>query len=165
MIDYKNLRRINPEAARQAVLDYLDSTGGVSATARIFGINRSVVYDIQRRARDGNLADRSHAPHRQPNRTPKRTENRVIAARNRTGFGYRRLRRYLAARGLDMPLSTIRKILKRHRHRLDPPSRLRARAEAIRAREAAAKDAVKGAEKRAYIRRRALLDRAKSFYN
>jgi transposase-like protein len=165
MIDYKNLRRINPEAARQAVLNYLHSSGGVSATARIFGINRSVVYDIQRRAREGDLADRSHAPHRQPARTPKRTENRVIAARNRTGFGYKRLRRYLAERGLDMPLTTIRKILKRNRHRLDPPSRLRARAAAILAREAAAKNPPMDAEQRAYIRRRALLDRVKSFYS
>ena len=34
-IDYEQLRRINPEAARQAVLDYLESTGGnISQTAK-----------------------------------------------------------------------------------------------------------------------------------
>ena len=131
MIDYKNLRSINPQAARQAVLDYLDSAGGnVSATARAFGIQRAVVYDIQRRARAGSLADRSFTPHRQPFKTPPAVENRVVAAKNRTGLGNRRLSRYLAGRGLYVPASTIRNILARNRHRLDPPSLLRRRAEA-----------------------------------
>jgi transposase-like protein len=131
MIDYKNLRRIDPEAARQAVLDYLASVGGnVAATARAFGIQRSVVYDIQRRAGAGSLADRSRRPHRQPTRSPARIESRVIAAKNRTGFGNRRLSRYLAERGLDISPSTIRNILARNRDRLDPPSILRRRAEA-----------------------------------
>ncbi len=131
LIDYKNLRRINPEAARQAVLDYLGSArGNVSAAARAFGIQRAVVYDIQRRARAGSLADRSSTPHRQPFKTPPRVENRVVAAKNRTGLGNRRLSRYLAGRGLYVPPSTIRNILTRNRHRLDPTSLLRRRAEA-----------------------------------
>ena len=124
MIDYKNLRRINPEAARQAVLDYLDSVdGNVSAAARAFGINRVVVYDILARQRAGSLADRSRAPHHRPTKTPKRTEDRVVAARNRTGLGYQRLARYLAGRGLDLPWSTVRNILQRNRHRLTPRAR------------------------------------------
>jgi transposase-like protein len=123
VIDYKNLRRIDPEAARRAVLDYLSSVdGNVSATARAFGIQRSVVYDIQRRARDGNLADRSYVPHRQPFKTPRRVESRVVAARNRTGLGNRRLSRYLAERGLHVSPGTIRNILARNRDRLDPRS-------------------------------------------
>jgi transposase len=123
VIDYKNLRRIDPEAARRAVLDYLSSVdGNVSATARAFGVQRSVVYDIQRRARAGSLADRSYVPHRQPVKTPPRVESRVVAARNRTGLGNRRLSRYLAERGLHVPPSTIRNILARNRERLDPPS-------------------------------------------
>ena len=130
MIDYKKLRRIDPETARQAVLDYLASVdGNVSAAARAFGVQRSVVYDIQRRARAGTLADRSRRPHRQPNKTPPRVESRVVAARNRTGLGNRRLSRYLAGHGLHVPPSTISAILARNRGRLDPPSLLR-RAEA-----------------------------------
>jgi transcriptional regulator of acetoin/glycerol metabolism len=40
-------RKINTEAARQAVLEYLKTNGGnVTDAARIFGINRSAVYDI-----------------------------------------------------------------------------------------------------------------------
>ena len=121
LIDYKKLRRLDPATARQAVLDYLDAAdGNVSAAARAFGINRAVVYDIQRRARDGSLADRSRAPHHRPTKTPKRVENRVVAARNRTGLGYHRLARYLSDRGLVLPWSTIRNILQRNRHRLAP---------------------------------------------
>ena len=124
MLDYKRLRRLDPETARQAVLDYLDSVGGnVSKAARDFGINRSVVYDIQRRARHGGLADRSRAPHNRPTKTPKRIEDRVVAARNRTGLGYHRLARYLSGRGLDIPWSTIRNILQRNRARLHPKLR------------------------------------------
>ena len=51
-IDYKQLRKINPEAARRAVLQYLKSNGhNVSQTALVFGINRTVVYDILRKRR------------------------------------------------------------------------------------------------------------------
>ena len=131
VIDYKKLRRLDPEAARQAVLDYLRSVdGNVAATARAFAVQRSVIYDIQRRARDdGSLADRSRRPHRQPAKTPPRVESWVIAAKNRTGLGARRLSRYLAGRGLSLPPSTIRNVLARNRHRVHPPSWLR-RAEA-----------------------------------
>ncbi len=44
-IDYKQLRRINPQAARRAVIDYLKTNGhNISHTALTFGINRTVVY-------------------------------------------------------------------------------------------------------------------------
>ena len=124
LIDYKKIRRIDPEAARQAVLDYLDSAdGNVAATARAFGITRNVVYDIRNRAGQGSLADRSRRPHRQPTKTPRRIEDRVISARNRTGLGYQRLSAYLAESGLDIPWPTIRNILKRNRHRLTARAR------------------------------------------
>ena len=162
MIDYKNLRSINPEAARQAVLDYLASAGGnIAATARAFGIQRSVVYDIQRRARSGNLADRSSTPHRQPTRTPPRIESRVVRARNRTGLGNRRLSRYLAARGLHVPPGTISAILARNRDRLDPPSLLR-RAEARHTRPERNQEAERREEIRAERERLRALGRAAS---
>jgi transposase-like protein len=131
VIDYIRLRRISPEAARQAVLDYLASVdGNVSAAARAFGVNRRVVYDILRRARSGSLADHSFAPHHQPRKTPPAVEARVVAARNQTGFGDYRLSRHLAETGLHLPPTTIHGILARNRDRLDPPSRLRLRAAA-----------------------------------
>ena len=70
-IDYKALREINPEAARQAVLEYLESNGGMVAdAARMFGINRCVVYDILQKQAQGDLRDRSRVPLHQPSRTP-----------------------------------------------------------------------------------------------
>jgi transposase-like protein len=124
IIDYKNLRRLDPEAARQAVLDYLEAVdGNVSAAARAFDITRNVVYDIRARARDGALADRSRRPHHQPTRTPPDVEDRVIAARNRTRLGYERLAKHLAAQGLRIPWPTVRNILKRNRHRLTARAR------------------------------------------
>jgi Ca2+-binding RTX toxin-like protein len=45
-IDYKTPRNVNPEAARQAVLEYLKTNGGnKDDAAKAFGINRPVVYD------------------------------------------------------------------------------------------------------------------------
>ena len=46
-IDYKALRKVSPETARLAVLEYLKTNGrNMSNAARVFGINRPVVYDI-----------------------------------------------------------------------------------------------------------------------
>jgi len=160
LIDYKKLRRIDPGTARQAVLDLLASVdGNVSAAARAFGIQRSVVYDIQRRARAGNLADRSRRPHRQPFKTLPRVESRVVAARNRTGLGNRRLSRYLAEHGLHVPPSTISAILARNRDRLDPPSLLR-RAEARHTRPERNQQAQRREELRAERERLRALGRA-----
>ena len=78
-IDYKSLRKINPEAARQAGLEYLDSNGrNVTDAARMFAINRSVVYDILHKQAEGDLGDRSKVPKHQPNRTPPHLEQQVV---------------------------------------------------------------------------------------
>jgi len=45
-IDYNELRKINPEAVRTAVLEYLNTNPNISETARMFSITRAVVYDI-----------------------------------------------------------------------------------------------------------------------
>ena len=96
-IDYKALRRINPQAARRAVLDYLASCGhNIAATARAFGITRLVVYDILVKQRQGDLRDRSRAPKRQPRKTPAAVEERVLAAKNKTRLGPKRLSLFLA---------------------------------------------------------------------
>jgi len=45
-----NLRKIDPEAARKAVLEYLHSNGhNISQVALVFGVNRAVIYDILRK--------------------------------------------------------------------------------------------------------------------
>ena len=119
-IDYKTLRRINPEAARCAVLEYLAACGhNVTETARTFGITRPVVYAILAKQRDGDLGDRSRAPHRQPRKTSPEVEERVVATRNKTRLGPKRLSLYLAQyEDLKLSWATIRHILRRHRRRL-----------------------------------------------
>ena len=135
-IDYKTLRQINPEAARKAVLEYLKTNGGNKAdAARVFGINRSVVYDILKKAAQGDLKDRSKTPKCQPNKTPLEIEEKVIAARNKTRMGPQRLSIYLAKyEDLHVPPGTLRHILRRNRDKLEyptPPRRKREKREFI----------------------------------
>jgi transposase len=116
-IDYKTLRKINPEAARQAVLECLESNGGnVTEAARMFAINRSVVYDILKKQTEGDLRDRSKVPKHQPNKTSPHIEQQVVEAKKKTRLGPQRLsihvRKY---KGIEVPAGTIRHILRRNR--------------------------------------------------
>jgi len=123
-IDYKQLRSINPRAARTAVLNYYARVAGnVSQTARAFSINRCVVYDILKKQAGGDLNDRSRAPKYQPRKTPASIEEQVIAAKNKTHKGPTRLSLYLAKyEGLQVAPGTIRHILRRNREALTYPS-------------------------------------------
>ena len=121
-IDYKRLRKINPEAARQAVLQYLKANrGNIADTARAFGITRPVVYDILKKQREGDLKDRSKAPRSQPNRTSPQIEEKVIDMKNLTHKGPIRLSLDLAKEGVRIPPGTIRHILRRNKARITPP--------------------------------------------
>lgn len=119
-INYKQLRKINPVAARQAVLNYLESVGGnISRTATVFGINRCVVYDILDKQASGDLSDRPRTPKNQPNKTSPEIEDKVIAAKNKTHLGPIRLSLHLAKyEQIHVPPGTIRHIVRRNRDRL-----------------------------------------------
>ncbi len=118
-IDYKQLRQINPEAARRAVLAYLETSGNISQTARMFSITRVVVYCILKKEREGDLRDRSRAPRYQPRKTPAVVEDKVVEVKNRTHLGPERLSRYLHEHErLSVPAGTIRHILQRNKGRL-----------------------------------------------
>lgn len=119
-INYKELRKVNPEAARKAVLEYLQTNGrNIADTARIFGIQRPVVYDILRKQEEGDLSDRSKTPKRQPRKTPKYIENRVLETKNKTGLGPKRLSKYLEKyEEINVPYGTIRHILRRNKDRV-----------------------------------------------
>jgi len=119
-IDYKVLRKVNPEAARQAVLEYLKTNGrNIADAAKVFGINRPVVYDILKKQTEGNLRDQSRAPKHQPNRTPVVIEQQVVEAKNRTRLGPKRLSIYLAKyEDISVPAGTIRHILRRNKDQL-----------------------------------------------
>jgi len=91
-INYKVLRRINPEAARLAVIEYLKTNkGNISEAARVFGIQRTVVYDILKKEEEGDLRDQSRAPLRSPYKTPAEIEDRVVEAKNQTPLEAKRL--------------------------------------------------------------------------
>jgi len=120
VIDYKHLRKINPETARMAVLEYLKTNNhNISDVARVFNINRGVVYDITRKEKEGNLEDRPHTPKRQPNKTPPQIEAKVIKVKNQTGYGPQRLSRHLEKHHqLKVPYGTIRHILRRNKEQV-----------------------------------------------
>lgn len=62
-IDYKALRKVSPEAARTAVLQYLKSNRrNIAQAARVFGVQRVTVYDILKKQKEGDLKDRSKVP-------------------------------------------------------------------------------------------------------
>ena len=119
-IDYKALRKINPEAARMAVLEYLKTSGGkVTDCARVFGIQRPVVYDIIAKNKEGNLCDRSKAPKTCPTQTSATVEDKVLEVKNKTHLGPKRLSIYLAKyENLTVAYGTIRHILRRNKNRI-----------------------------------------------
>ena len=111
------------------MLEYLESNGGnIAEAARVFGINRPVIYDILRKQREGDLRDRSKAPRNRPRRTPPDVEDRVVQAKNRTRLGPIRLSTFLSKyEGLSVPAATIRHILRRNKSRLTRPTRFTSR--------------------------------------
>ena len=91
-IDYEQLRKINPEATRRAVLEYLKTSNhNISEAASIFGINRPVVHNIIKKEKEGDLRGRAKVPKQQSRRTPMAIEDRAIEVKNRTRFGPERL--------------------------------------------------------------------------
>lgn len=74
-INYKALRKINPEAARLAVIEYLSSNkGNISDASKVFGIRRTIVYDILKKKKKRDLKDRFRAPLHSPYKTPDKIE-------------------------------------------------------------------------------------------
>ena len=129
-IEYKELRKINPEAARRAVLEYLKSNrANISEAARIFGVTRPVIYDILSKQRQGDLKDRSKRPWRQPRKSAPEVEDKVVEAKNKTRLGPKRLAIYLRKyEHLSLPWPTVRNILRRNKHRITYKIRGRRRA-------------------------------------
>lgn len=137
IIDYKALRKINPEAARTAVLQYLSSgITNISQCARAFGVQRAVIYDILRRSKTSSslrdlgvedlnevegqktndLKDRSKRPNKLANKTPQDVEAMIISFQKQTGFGPKRLLKILRNKRLNIPYGTLRGIIRRNKN-------------------------------------------------
>ena len=115
LIDYKSLRKINPEAARLAVLQYLSSSkSSINQCAKTFGVQRTVIYDILSRKND-DLKDKSKKPHKIANKTPEKVELMVISLKQQTNFGPKRLFKLLRSQRISIPYGTIRGILRRNK--------------------------------------------------
>jgi hypothetical protein len=112
MLSYHEVRAISPVKAREVVRKVLGQHGGnVSEVARVLGIARQTV----RRARDGDLKDRSRRPHHSPGKTPDHFETLIVTEARRTHFRYRRLRWYLERKyALVFSENTIKAILRRN---------------------------------------------------
>jgi|SRR3989344_962909 len=119
-IDYKKLRSLSAETARSAVLDYLSTNGGnVSDCARVFSINRVVIYDIVRKGKEKDLKDRSKAPRTIPHKTSKDLEDIIVEAKNKTGLPTKDLSYYLLKQNkIDIAYGTLRHVLRRNKHRI-----------------------------------------------
>ena len=119
-IDYKMLRKINPETARMAVLEYLDSNGGnITNCAYAFSITRPIVYKAIRKRNEGSLLDSSRTPINQPRKTKEDIEDKVINAKNKTRLGPKRLSIYLKKyEDTIVPYGTVRHILRRNKDKI-----------------------------------------------
>jgi putative transposase len=116
-LDYQQLRGISPKAARQAVLQILESCGGnVANTARILHVTRATIYKTLRKKREDNLHDASKSPNHIANKTAKDIEENVIFLKQQTNYGPLRLKDELFERyGITLSSHTIRNILRRNK--------------------------------------------------
>ncbi|MCX7991978.1 MAG: IS481 family transposase, partial [Proteobacteria bacterium] len=88
----KELRKRSPALGREIIRKVLDSNNGnVSLTAKILNISRNTV----RRARDGDLEDKSRRPKTSPKKISAEIEEIIIKYAKITGFRYRRLSKYI----------------------------------------------------------------------
>jgi putative transposase len=112
MITYHELREISPQKARELIRKVLaKQEGDVSKTARILNISRPTV----RRARDGDLEDRSRRPLHSPAKTASHFEELIVQEGKRTGFRYRRLAGYLQKKfSIRFSEDTVKAVLRRN---------------------------------------------------
>lgn len=117
--------RLTP-AGRRILVDRIDAQGWpVAVAAESMGVSRETAYRWLRRWREqgpAGLVDRSSRPLRSVNQTPVEVEERVCGLRVSKRWGPHRI-----AYALDMPRSTVERILRRRGlsrlDAIDPPTR------------------------------------------
>ena len=92
----------------------------MTGLCREFTISRPTGYEWRRRYREvqllSALQERSRRPHHSPRLTATRKEQRVVALRQQTGWGAKKLRVLLAEEEIPLAVRTIHRILQRHKH-------------------------------------------------
>jgi transposase-like protein len=116
-LDYQELRKTSPEAARQAILAILTSArDNIAETARVLSVTRATVYKALRKKKAGSLADSSRAPHTIANKTREDIEKQVIEIKTKTNYGPGRiLDELFETKGITLSKHTIRNIIRRNR--------------------------------------------------
>lgn len=87
--------------------------------ARYFGYNQSTIARWYQRRNEawhkrGELLTRSSRPHTSPNKTPREIEAKIIAVRKETKRCSEVVYETLKQRGIDVCLSTVKRVLKRY---------------------------------------------------
>lgn len=114
---YRRVYAMNKIEARRLLIESWQETQSIRGTARLWHTSPQVVRKWVRRflaEGDQGLDDRSRRPHHSPRRTPPEMEARIIQAREKSGYGPRRLANYLARQGYSLSRHTIRHVLRRH---------------------------------------------------
>ena len=100
------------------ILQALRGDLNFSGLCRDFGISRSTGYRWLKRYRDCGrifkVNELSRQPHHSPTKTSPEHEARVRVLRLKYGWGAKKLRVLLGHEGIDLPVITINRILKRH---------------------------------------------------
>ena len=118
---YQKLKQqYNDVIARELLLScHEQNNHSISETAREIQCNRRTVMRALEKKEEGNLADSPHTPRSQPRQTDPAIEAKVLEWREKTKRGKKRLHRILAdEEKLQVPISTIGKILKRNKVKL-----------------------------------------------
>ena len=116
-LSYREAYAMNEGEAGRRLVDTFLATGGLSLTARLWHTSRHLVRKWVRRYQmegEAGLGNRSRRPRRCPKKTAQEVEEKVLEAREKTGYGRRRLAWYLAREeGLVLSPHTLRHILRR----------------------------------------------------
>lgn len=111
-------RETNEVFARKVILENLKLLkGNIRATARTLVCSPNTIYLAIRKKKENDLKDHPHMPKsRHPRHIEEEKEKMIVKYRKKTNLGKRRLRYFIFEKeSIDIPESTIGKVIKRHK--------------------------------------------------